>query len=76
MLGCYSGVIGIIMSLIFAAIGNVILAVVLKIPNLMIIEWWHYVAMFCVIVLLSVFAGFIPSRIAAKEDTTVGLRNE
>ena len=76
MLGCYSGVIGIIMSLIFAAIGNVILAVVLKIPNLMIIEWWHYVAMFCVSVLLSMFAGFIPSRIAAKKDPTVALRSE
>ena len=76
MLGAYSGVLGLILSLIFAAIGNVILAAVLQIKGLMTVSWWHCVVMFFVSIALSIFAGFIPSRIAAKKDPTVALRSE
>lgn len=76
MLGAYSGIIGLILSLIFSAVGNIILAAVLSIKGLMTVSWWHCVMMFCVSILLSMLAGFIPSRIAAKKDPTVALRSE
>ncbi len=76
MLGAYSGIIGLILSLAFSAIGNVILAALLQIKGLMTVEWWHCVTMFCVSILLSMLAGFIPSRIASKKDPTVALRSE
>lgn len=76
MLGGYSGLIGVIISLIFSVIGNVILAAVLGISGLMQVAWWHCVVMFFVSILLSMLAGFIPSRIAAEKDPTIALRSE
>lgn len=76
ILGAYSGAIGVIISFILGAIGNAILKAVFEIDGLMTIEWWHCILMFLISVLLSVFAGFIPSRIAAKKDPAIALRSE
>lgn len=76
ILGAYSGAIGVIISFVFGAIGNAILKAVFEIDGLMTIEWWHCILMFLISVLLSVIAGFIPSRIAAKKDPAIALRSE
>ena len=76
IIGSFSGIIGIILSLVFAAIGNAVLALLVSIKGLMAPEWWHFVLMFFVSILLAVFAGFIPSHVAARKDPTVALRSE
>lgn len=76
ILGGYSGLIGIIISVIFSFIGSAILKAVFNIENLMTIEWWHCILMLAISVLLSMLAGFIPARIASKKDPAIALRSE
>ena len=76
ILGGYSGLIGIIISAIVCVIGNVIIEWKLGIEDLVSVSWWQCLAMFFVSILLSVLAGFIPSRIAAKKDPAIALRSE
>ncbi len=76
ILGGYSGIIGVVMSYIISLIGSAILKSVFKITGLMDVTWWHCLAMFALSVVLSMFAGFIPSRIASKKDPAIALRSE
>lgn len=76
ILGGYSGLIGIIISVMFSFAGSAILKAVFKISGLMSISWWQCLIMFSISILLSMFAGFIPSRIAAKKDPAIALRSE
>lgn len=76
ILGAYSGFIGVILSVAFSYIGSAILKAVFKITGLMAVEWWQCLVMFIVSVLLSMLAGFIPSRIASKKDPAIALRSE
>lgn len=76
ILGGYSGLIGIIISAIVCVIGNVIIEWKLGIENLVSVSWWQCLIMFFVSIILSVLAGFIPSRIAAKKDPAIALRSE
>lgn len=76
ILGGYSGIIGIAISIIICIIGSVIINWKLNIPDLVYVSWWQCLAMFFISILLSVLAGFIPSRIAAKKDPAIALRSE
>ncbi|MDE5600884.1 MAG: ABC transporter permease [Clostridia bacterium] len=76
ILGAYSGIIGIIVSAIISVIGSVILKLVFGISGLMTVTWWHCLMMVLISVLLSMLAGFIPSRIAANKDPAIALRSE
>ncbi len=76
ILGGYSGIIGIFISYLFSLAISAILKSLLGIPHLMSVEWWHALMMFCLSVFLSMLAGFIPSRIAAKKDPAIALRSE
>ena len=76
ILGAYSGAIGIVLAVVISFAGSAILAAVLGIAGLMQLSWWQCIAMFLISILLSVLAGFIPSRIASKKDPTVALRSE
>ena len=76
ILGGYSGFIGILVSYILSLIGTTVLELVFEISGLMSVVWWHCVIMFIISILLSMFAGFIPSRIAAKKDPAIALRSE
>ena len=76
IIGGYSGFIGIILSVAFSFIGSAILKAVFKISGLMQVVWWQCLLMFAVSILLSMFAGFIPSRIAANKDPAIALRSE
>ena len=76
ILGAYSGAIGIVVAVAFSFAGSAILAAVLGISGLMSVSWWQCLMMFAVSVVLSILAGFIPSRIASKKDPTVALRSE
>lgn len=76
MIGAYSGALGLIFAGIFSAIGSVILNAVFNISGLVSIQWWHCLMMMIISVLLSIIAGFVPSRIAAKKDPAIALRSE
>ena len=76
ILGGYSGLIGVILSVAFSFIGSAILKAVFQISGLMNVVWWHCLVMLAVSVLLSMLAGFIPSRIAANKDPAIALRSE
>lgn len=76
ILGGYSGLIGVIISVAFSFAISAILKSIFKISGLMSISWWQCLVMFAVSILLSMFAGFIPSRIAAKKDPAIALRSE
>lgn len=76
ILGAYSGVIGLIVSAIVALVGSKVLSIFFEIENLMQVTWWHCLMMFVISVVLSMLAGFIPSRIAANKDPAIALRSE
>ncbi len=76
ILGGYSGLIGIIISTIISFIGSAVLKVIFNIEGLMSITWWHCLMMMVISVFLSMFAGFIPARIASKKDPAIALRSE
>ena len=76
ILGGYSGLIGVIISVGFSFAISAILKTIFKISGLMSISWWQCLLMFAISILLSMLAGFIPSRIAAKKDPAIALRSE
>lgn len=76
ILGGYSGVIGVVVSCLIALAGSAILKLVFGIADIMQVEWWHAVMMLGISVLLSMLAGFVPSRVAAKKDPAIALRSE
>ncbi len=76
ILGGYSGIIGLIISYVISVVGSVILESLFEIQGLMTVEWWHCVMMFLISMVLSMVAGFIPSRIAANKDPAIALRSE
>lgn len=76
ILGGYSGVIGIFISVIISFIGSAVLKAIFNIENLMSITWWHCIVMLLLSVVLSMLAGFIPARIASKKDPAIALRSE
>ncbi len=76
ILGGYSGLIGVVVSYIISLAGSAILKSVFNITGLMDVTWWHCLAMFALSIVLSMFAGFIPSRIASKKDPAIALRSE
>ncbi|MBQ3754667.1 MAG: ABC transporter permease, partial [Clostridia bacterium] len=76
ILGGYSGIIGVLVSYLISLLGAFVLKVVFSIDGLMEVKWWHCVMMLGISILLSMLAGFIPSRIAAKKDPAIALRSE
>lgn len=76
ILGGYSGIIGIFVSYLISLLGSFVLRVVFEIEGLMSVTWWHCVMMLLISIGLSMLAGFIPSRIAAKKDPAIALRSE
>ena len=76
ILGGYSGLIGVFVSFIISLAGSAILKAVFQIEGLMRVTWWHCLMMVGISMLLSMLAGFIPSRIAAKKDPAIALRSE
>lgn len=76
ILGGYSGFIGVIISVIICVIASAIIELVLGIAGLVSVVWWQCLLMFFISMLLSMLAGFIPSRIAANKDPAIALRSE
>ena len=77
MIGAASGGIGVGLTYLLCIPINAIIHYLTKIPNLSAyLPWQVALVLVGVSVFLSVFAGFIPSRSAAKKDPVVALRTE
>lgn len=76
ILGGYSGLIGVLISSVISVIASVIVTAELGIENLLSVSWWQCLVMFTVSIVLSMVAGFVPSRIAANKDPAIALRSE
>ena len=76
ILGGYSGLIGVLVSWLMSLGISALLEHFFGFVGLMTVEWWHAVMMLGISILLSMLAGFIPSRIAAKKDPAIALRSE
>ena len=77
MIGAASGAIGVGLTYILCIPINAIIHYLTGIPTLSAyLPWQVGLVLICVSIFLSVFAGFIPSRSAAKKDPVVALRTE
>ena len=77
IIGFASGTFGIAVTYVLCIITNIILHALTGIPNLNAVLPFGYAVILVVIsVLLTLFAGIIPSRSAAKKDPVVALRTE
>ena len=77
MIGAASGLIGVGLTYLLCFPINAIIHALTGIPNLSAyLPWQTAVILVGISIFLSVFAGFIPSRSAAKKDPVVALRTE
>ena len=76
IVGFAAGVLGILVTLLLVVIANVILLRVTGIPNLAVLPVQGALALVGISMLLTLIAGLIPSRIAARKDPVVALRTE
>lgn len=76
LIGLVAGILGVIIAAILFMPINLIMQHYLHVGNLLQIEWWHAVMMIAISVVLAIFAGFIPSRIASKKDPVTCLHED
>ncbi len=75
-LGFVAGIFGILVTLLLTIPINIILSMVFSVNGLVAVQWWHAVMMISISLILSIIAGFTPSRLAAKQDPVKALRAE
>ena len=76
IVGFGAGVIGILMTLVLVVIANIILKSVTGISNLAYLPMIAAAALVVISMVLTLIAGIIPSRMAARKDPVVALRTE
>jgi len=76
IVGFTAGAIGILVTLLLVLLMNVIIYSLTGIPNLAALPPIAGLALVCISVVLTLIAGIIPSRMAAKKDPVVALRTE
>ena len=76
IVGLVSGVMGILLSLLLIIPINAIIKAVANIPNLAQLPLYGGLALIGISVVLTVIAGLIPAKVAAKKDPVIALRSE
>ena len=76
IIGFASGMLGIIATIILNIPINLIISSLSGIPNVASLPWLGGLILVIISMLLTIVAGLIPSRIAAKKDPVVALRTE
>ncbi|MDD3831309.1 MAG: ABC transporter ATP-binding protein/permease [Clostridia bacterium] len=77
MVGATSGLLGVLVAYLFTIPINLILKALVKgISNIAVLNPWHALCLVVISFTLTIIAGIIPSRIAAKKDPVVALRTE
>ena len=76
IVGFVAGFIGILVTLALVVVMNIIIYRLTDIPNLALLPPMAGLALVCISMVLTLIAGVIPSRMAAKKDPVVALRTE
>ena len=76
IVGFASGVFGILLTLLLNIPVNVIIYSLSKIPGFAFLPWLGGLILVAISMLLTLVAGLIPSRLAARKDPVVALRTE
>lgn len=76
IVGLVSGLFGIAVTYLLQGILNIIVSHVTSIGTLANLTFWAAAIILAIAILLTMIAGFIPSRLAAKKDPVVALRTE
>ncbi len=76
IIGLTAGLIGILITVIVSIPANIILANLVEVSNLVLVNPLHAIILITISMVLTVIAGIIPSRLAAKKDPVIALRTE
>ena len=76
VIGLLSGLLGIGITALLCIPANIIIEAMTDIPNVALLPWKGAVALVIISMLLTVIAGFIPAKMAAKKDPVIALRSE
>lgn len=76
VIGFIAGLLGVVVTYLLTIPINAILFSLTEIAGLAQLVFWHAVVLVAISCLLTLVAGLIPSRIAAKKDPVVALRTE
>ena len=76
MIGAASGLFGLTLTYLFEIILNLTVGRAFDLGMIANLQWWTALVVFAISILLTVIAGLIPSRAAAKQDPVNALRTE
>ncbi len=76
IIGTFAGLLGVVMALVLGFLINTVLYSALGVGGIATFTPWIIIGMFALSVVLTVFAGLIPARIAAKKDPVKCLRTD
>ncbi len=76
VIGLISGLLGIGITALLCIPANIIIESITDIPNVALLPWKGAVALVIISMLLTIIAGFIPAKMAAKKDPVIALRSE
>lgn len=76
IIGLCSGIFGVLAAILLDVPINLILAALASLYGIAAVPWWGALSLVVISVILTLIAGIIPSRIAAKKDPVIALRTE
>ena len=76
MIGFASGIFGLVVTYLLEIILDLTLGVKFELGMILDLQWWTALIILGVSILLTVIAGLVPSRAAARQDPVVALRTE
>ena len=76
MIGLASGIFGLVVTYLLEIILDLTLGVKFELGMILDLQWWTALIILGVSILLTVIAGLVPSRAAARQDPVVALRTE
>jgi len=75
IVGLVSGVFGVGIAMLLDIPINLILASLADLHNIAAVPWWGIIGLIVISVCLTLIAGLVPSRLAAKKDPVIALRS-